>query len=106
MYERAKCSPYFKKEVAPKVELIWELFPFDILTCSFCWAPVLNFFALPCCWCIIIPFHVFFAIPWNIAWITLLFIPFSISISIIFGPHILTALFCYPVAVMFGFIPF
>ena len=67
-YSKAMCSPYFKENVHPKVQLIWSLFPFD---CCLGFGPVsciLNGLTLPCTFCFIIPFYEWIVIPWNIFW--------------------------------------
>jgi len=94
-YKKASCHPFMKKEVVPRVEFIWNIFPFDVLCCGCLWGPWMNLILLPGCWCFFVPFWIGFAIPWNLFWISVFIFPLLCAFFVIFGPWIFTALFCY-----------
>lgn len=67
-YRRASCHPEFKKNVTPKVEFIWQLFPLNVFFYNpvtiWCTLPV-DIFSVLCCWCFWIPFQILVVMPWN-----------------------------------------
>lgn len=58
-YRKARdCHPFFKEQVTPKVEWIWQLFPLNILAYNpFCFllTQMCDLGGLLCCWCCWIP---------------------------------------------------
>ena len=79
-FDKIKCHPFIQKEVAPRVQFLFILFPFNYL-CLECntW---INCFLLycnplaPCCWiiyCLILPI----VLPWNLFWEFFLMLPLT-----------------------------
>lgn len=52
-----KCHPYYKKHVQPRVQFVWELFPFKL----FCYdiSNILNIIFCPICFPLWLPFQIF-----------------------------------------------
>lgn len=80
-YRRLSCNPKFKEKVAPKVELIWTLFPLNIVL----GIPgvLLEVVAFPFCWCIQVPFYTFITLPWNLSAYFLIGLVLAIVITLL-----------------------
>ena len=74
--EKLKCHP-LAEEIRPKVEIIWNIFPFNYLMAE-CAYPleficvICNPFYLLFCWCYY-PFIWLVVVPWNLFWEAILF---------------------------------
>ena len=74
--DKLKCHPFVKDSVMPKVEIIWNYFPFTFL-CGECAIPF-EFIFVNCnplflcfCW-FYYPFMLLTAVPWNTFWASIL----------------------------------
>lgn len=71
-YRKASCHPTIKEHVAPRVEWVWQLFPFNIITYfnPICILPTLlvDFISGVLCWCCWIPWQMCVVVPWNTTW--------------------------------------
>ena len=58
------CHPQIKKHIIPKVQIIWDMFPFNILCCP--WNTCLDACLCPYLWYIMLPLDYIIVLPWNI----------------------------------------
>ena len=87
---KARCHPIMQEKVVPRVEFLWNMFPFTLVLGQI--GPLINLCLFPCFWWIYIPFQLFVVDPWNAGWAILLLSPFYLLFVVILGPFILFSL--------------
>ena len=89
LYQKARCHPMMRN-VAPKVEYVWNMFPFNLLTGQL--NSIVNLILFPFCWFVYIPFQICVADPWNIFWSIIVCGPFFFLFIFVVMPWFLGAL--------------
>ena len=81
-YDQLKCHPLIAQHVTPRVQIIWDMFPFTLFFGSF--STIIDACLTPCCWWILWPLELCIVYPWNTVWTLIIF---TVTL-IIFSPCI------------------